>query len=237
MLTKIKMALYCGLSIGLLTACSQKPKNIPHFTISKIFRTDTLTTVDVHIANRMSAAKLLLIAGKLKADSTGINHLAIHYLLPGNRDVTSGDNSYYALASYVKDNEKRPSDTLKDYNGSALRLKIFGLDSIRAAHLLFLQPEVTEGKDILGKFIDDYSRTLIIPFTDPKDKKNEMYIVEVDSTGKVVSATIPQKQVEDGTEKWLVTQGGDYITLKDSVLTQYSSTGLGLPFNAIKSGI
>lgn len=236
MSVKFRMILYCGLLIA-VSACSKKPKNIPHFTISRIFKTDTLTTVDVHIASRMSKTNLLLIAGKLKADSTGINHLAIHYLLPGNRDLTSGDNSYYAMARYLKDNEKTPSDTLKDYNGNALRLKIFGLDSTRASRLLFLQPELTEGKHILGKFIDDYSHTLIIPFTDPKDKGDKIYIIEVDSTGKVVSATIPQKQVEDGVEKWLVTQGGDYITLKDSVLTQYSSTGLGLPFNAIKSGI
>ena len=88
---------------------------------------------------------------------------------------------------------------------------------------------------MLGRFIDDYNHTVIIPFTDPLDEKKDLYIIELDSTAKIVSATMPQK-VNDGFEKWLVTPNGDYITLKDSVLTQYAADGLGVPFNSIKSG-
>jgi hypothetical protein len=233
-LTKLLIIVFLTTSVF---SCSKKPAKIPHYTISKVFKTDTATTVDVRIAGRMKAAQLLLIAQKVKADSAKIQNLAIHFLLPGNSDFTSGDNSYYAGARYLKENEVKPTDTLKDDKGNTLRLKIYGLDSAKAKQLLALTPTETDGKTILGKFIDDYNRTLIIPFKDPTGKSTELYIIEVDSTAKVVSATVPQLKIEDGTQKWLVTKAGDYITIKDSVLTQYSSEGLGLPFNSIKSGI
>jgi hypothetical protein len=222
--------------LGLAVSCSKKQQNIPHFTISKIFRTDTLTTVDVHIANRLPAAQLVLIAGKIKADSAKITNLGVHYLLPGNADVTAGDHSFYAALRYLKDNEVKPTDSVKDDNGNAVRLNVFGLDSAKAQALLALQPDVIAGKNVLGKFVDDYTKTLIIPFKDPTDKKDELFVIELNAMGNIVSSTVPQKDVEDGVEKWLVDKNGDYITIKDSVLSQYGSDGLGLPFNSIKSG-
>src|SRR5471030_581585 len=97
----IKNTLVCYLILTFFS-CDRKAQNIPHFAISKVFKSDTLTTIDVHINNRLSAMQLLLIAGKLKTDSTLIQNLAIHYLLPGNTDLSAGENSYYAAASYVK---------------------------------------------------------------------------------------------------------------------------------------
>ncbi len=102
--------------------------------------------------------------------------------------------------------------------------------------LLTRQPKEIAGKNVLGRFIDDYNHTLIIPFYDPQDKKGELYIIEIDSTAKVVSATIPHKINDGGVDKWLVTPNGDYITLKDSVIAQFAADGLGVPFNSIKSG-
>jgi hypothetical protein len=185
----------------------------------------------------MTAAQLLLIAGKLKTDSVSLPNINIHYLLPGNTDVSAGDNSYYASARFVKDNAIKPTDTLKDDNGNVVRLKIFGLDSGQARTLLDQQPVVITGKNVLGKFVDDYARTLIIPFKDPTDKKDELFVIELNAAGNIVSSTVPQKSVENGVEKWIVDKNGDYITVKDSVLAQYPYNGLGLPFNSIKSGI
>jgi hypothetical protein len=218
-------------------ACKKRIQNLPHYTVSKVFKTDTLTTVDVHISSRITAVQLLLIAGKLKADSTQIQNLSVHYLLPGNTNLSAGDHSYYASATYIRENEVKATDTLKDDNGYVFRIKIFGLDSVKAKRLLNLQPKEIAGKNALGRYIDDYSHTIIIPFNDPLDKKNNLYIIELDSTAKVVSATMPLKIKSGGTEKWQVTQSGDYITLKDSVLTQYAADGFGVPFNSIKSGI
>ena len=217
-------------------ACGKKAQNVPQYTVSKVFKTDTVTTVNVHISNRITAGQLLLIAGKLKTDSAKIQNLEIHFLLPGNTDFSAGDNSYYASARYVKDNEIKSTDTLKDDNGAVVRLKIFGLNEASVKHLLAMQPKEIAGKEVLGRFIDDYNHTVIIPFKDPTDKKADLYIIELDSTAKVVSATMPFKINDNGTEKWMVTQHGDYITIKDSVLGQFAADGLGLPFNSIKWG-
>ncbi|HZY35864.1 MAG TPA: hypothetical protein VFE53_04405 [Mucilaginibacter sp.] len=222
-------------SIALAISCSKK-QHIPPYSISKVFKTDSLTTVDVRIAQRMPAAQLVLIAGKIKIDSVKITNLAIHYLLPGNTDVSAGDHSFYAAIRYLKDNEVKQTDTVKDNDGNTVRLNIFGLDSAKAQALLALQPDVIVGKNILGKFVDDYAKTLIIPFKDPTDKKDEIFVIELNAMGNIVSSTVPQKDVEDGVEKWKVDKNGDYITIKDSVLAQYGSDGLGLPFNSIKSG-
>jgi hypothetical protein len=235
-LFKGRAAIFISVALCALS-CAHKPKNIPSYTISKVLKTDTLTTVDVHIARRMKATDLVLIAGKIKADSVKLTNIAIHYLLPGNVDFTSGDSSYYAVARYIKENEVKQTDTLKDDNGQALKLKIVGVDSATAQRLLATQPVVITGKTILGRFVDDYSKTLIIPFKDPTDKKDELFVIEVNAGGDVLSATVPQKKVEDGKEKWVVDKNGDYLTIKDGVLAQYSSEGLGLPFNSIKSGI
>lgn len=231
-----KNILFGCLALGFF-ACSKKQQNVPRYAISKIFKTDTLTTVDVHIAGRFSSSQLVLIAGKIKADSDKIANLSVHYLLPGNTDVSAGDHSFYAAIRYLKDSQVKPTDTIKDDNGNTLRLKIFGLDSAKAGALLALQPDVMVGKKVLGKFVDDYDHTLIIPFKDPTDKKDELFVIELDAMGNIVSSTVPQKDVENGVEKWLVDKNGDYIMIKDSVLAQYSPQDLGLPFNTIKSGI
>jgi hypothetical protein len=222
-------------SIGFF-AC-KKPQDIPHYTVSKIFKTDTATTVNVHIASRITAQQLVLIAGKVKKDSAQIQNLKINFLLPGNTETSAGENSYYASAKFVNTKQVASYDTLKDDDGNVVRLKIFGLNQTQAKHLLSLQPKEIANKNVMGRFIDDYNHTVIIPFDDPLNEKKEVYIIELDSASKVVSATIPVKVKEGNIEKWLVTQHGDYMTLKDSVLTQYGAEGLGLPFNSIKSGI
>lgn len=223
--------------LAFTASCSKKQQKVPHYTISKIFKTDTLTTIDVRISNRLSIAQLVSIAGKIKTDSAKITNLAIHYLLPGNTDVNAGDHSFYAAIRYLKDNEVKPADSIKDADGNAVRLTRFGLDSAKAQGLLALQPDVVTGKQVLGKFVDDYAGTLIIPFKDPADKNDELFVIELNAMGNIISSTVPKKNVEDGVTKWYVDKNGDYITIKDSVLSQYPSNGLGLPFNSIRSGI
>ena len=191
----------------------------------------------LRINSRMTYMQLVAIAGKVKADSAKLSNLEVHYLLPGNTDFSSGDNSYYASAKYLKENQLKTTDTTQDVNGNTVRIKIYGITAEKAKELLALKPKEIAGKDVAGKFIDDYNHTVIIPFRDVLDEKHGLYVIEIDSTAKVVSATMPLKVNENGTEKWLVTQNGDYITLKDSVLSQFSAEGLGLPFNSIKSGI
>ena len=148
-------------------ACNKKTQAIPHYTVSKEFKTDSFTTVNVHINNRMTADQLLLIADKLKTDSAKIQNLDIHYLLPGNTDFSAGDNSYYASARYVKENEVKPTDTLKDDNGNVVRLKIFGLSSERAKSLLAIQP-----KEITGNVVNPRRFTGRVAHVDPNGFAN-----------------------------------------------------------------
>ena len=215
----------------------KKPHEVPHYTVSKVIKTDTLTTINVHIASRMKSSDLVLIAGKVKKDSAKLQNLKVAFLLPGNTEISAGENSYYASAKFISANHVASFDTLKDDDGNVIRIKIFGLNQVQAKHLLSLQPKEITGKNVLGRFVDDYNHTVIIPFDDPTDKKREVYIIELDSTSKVVSGTIPHLLNDGGVEKWLVTEHGDYMTLKDSVLTQFAGDGLGIPFNSIKSGI
>ena len=60
-------------------SCGKKAINTPPFTISKEFKTDSATTLNVHINARLKLKQLLLIAGKIKADSSQIKNLEIHY--------------------------------------------------------------------------------------------------------------------------------------------------------------
>ncbi len=218
-------------------SCKRSVQNIPHYTISKELKSDSATILNVHISSRLTEAQLLSIAGKVKSDSVKIADLQIHYLLPGNADLSAGDNSYYASAKYVKESDVKSFDTLKDDNGNVFRIKMFGMSKDQAWHLLTMQPKEIERKIVLGRFIDDYNHTIIIPFRDTLNSTGDLYIIELDSTAKVVSATMPLMKKEDGIEKWLVTQNGDYMTLKNDVLTQFAADGLGVPFNSIKSGI
>jgi hypothetical protein len=224
------------LSATALFSCSKKPKEILPYTISKVFKTDSVTTVNARVNSRLTYMQLVAIAGKIKADSVKIQNMEVHYLLPGNADFSQGDNSYYASAKFLKEGQVKSTDTTQDYNGNALRVKIYGLSQDKVQKLLALQPKEITGQNVLGKFIDDYNHTVIIPFKNVLDEKNNLYVIELDSTAKVVSATVPQRAMEGNTEKWLVTPNGDYITIKDSILSQFSTEGLGLPFNSIKAG-
>ena len=236
MMNRYKMLFGVLLLTG-AASCKMNRGPVPPYNISKIFSTDTLTTVNAHIQSRLNDAELVAIAGKIKADSNKLKNLEVHFLLPGNTDINAGEHSYYAQSRFIKESDVKPTDTLKDAGGNVLRLRIWGLSKAKAGKLLAISPKETKGKQIIGKYIDDYSHTVIIPFKDADPAKQELYIIEADSSQKIVSATIAIKIKDTGTQKWQVTQNGDYITLKDSVLSQFAADGLGLPFNSIKSGI
>jgi hypothetical protein len=217
-------------------SCGKKALKTPPFSISKEFKTDSLTTLNVHISTRFKLKQLLSIASIIKADSAQITNLEIHYLLPGNTDISAGDHSYYASARLLKPNEIKPTDTLKDEAENVYRIKVIGMTAEKAKKLFGLKNDALNGKIIVGKFIDDYNHTVIIPFKDSLDKKGNLYVIELDSTAKIVSATVTLKVATNGEEKYLVTQNGDYITLKNKVLAQFAADGLGVPFNSIKAG-
>ena len=212
-------------------------KEVPHYTISRVVKSDTASKLTVNIKGRLNQADLLSITSKIKADSAALPNLQLCYLLPGHNDKNTIVNNFYAIAKYPNTAVVNMQDTLKDADGNVVRLKITGLSDKAAKELLALNPKEIQGKNVLGRFVDDNNQTVIIPFTEPNDPKKELYIIELDAAGKVVSATVPMLDNKDGVEKWVVSHRGDYCTIKDSVLTQYSVDDLGLPYNSIKSGI
>ena len=232
----MKNFLPCVIVMLVVLGCAKK-REVSHYTISKLVKSDTASKLIVNINKRLSQTELLSIAAKIKEDSAALTNLQLCYLLPGHNDKNTGDNNFYAIAKYPNKDKSTTQDTLKDVDGNAVRLQITGLSEQIAKQLLGLNPKEIVGKSVLGRFVDDSNQTIIIPFTDTNDPKKELYIIELDAAGNVVSKTIPLRDNRDGIEKLLVTHRGDYITIKDSVLTQYSIDDLGLPYNSIKSGI
>ena len=230
----IKNFIPCLIIILLALGCSKK---VPNYTISRVTKTDTATKLTVNITGRLKWAELLSITSKIKADSASLPNLQLYFMLPGHNDKSTGANNFYAIARYPKTEQLSMQDTTKDGDGNTVRLSIMGLSTQKAKQLLSLNPEDLNGKNIIGRFIDDNNHTVIVPFTEIEDGKKETKIIELDTLGNIVSRTIPLVDSRDGAEKLHVTQRGDYITIKDSVLTQYSIDDLGLPYNSIKAGI
>lgn len=231
----MKNFLFCFIVMLLAFGCAKR--EVPHYTISRLVKSDTASRLTVNINKRLTEIELLSIAAKIKADSAALPNLQLGYLLPGHNDKNTAENNFYAIAKYPNKDKSTMQDTLKDADGNMVRLHIIGLPEHVAKQLLGLNPKEIAGKNVLGRFVDDSNQTVIIPFIDNNDPKKELYIIELDAEGKVVSATVPMRDNKDGVEKLLVTHRGDYITLKDSVLTQYSIDDLGLPYNSIKAGI
>lgn len=220
--------------MALFASACNKHKNVPKYELGKITKSDTADQVDVWIDTRMTATELVAIAGKIKSDSDKLKNLKFIYLLPGNAEITTGPNSFYATLRYLNTATITAADTLKDSEGDAVRLKIFGLNENKAQQLFGVTHQELAGQKLVGKFIDDYNHTVIIPFYDHA-ANNELKIIELDSSGNVASATIPEVVNEKGVIKWKVTEHGDYMLYKDSVLSQYAIDGFGVPFNSIKA--
>lgn len=219
----------------LIFGCAKK--DVPKYSISRVVKSDTASLLTVNISNRLNETQLLSIASQIKSDSSKLPNLQLCYLLTGHKDKNTSDNNFYAIAKYPNTDRVTMQDTLKDADGNVVRLKITGISAQIAKHLLELNPKEITGKNIVGRFIDDNNQTVIVPFYEPNDPKKELYVMELDTAGKVVSATVPMIVTKDGMERYLVSHRGDYITLKDSILTQYSIDDAGLPYNSIKAGL
>lgn len=218
-----------------LAGCHANKTSSP-YTILKVIKEGTTSKFNVEIFGRLNRQQLLAIAGKIKSDSSKYTNLQIDYLLPGNDDKNSGGNTIYASAIYPEPGKITSKDTVKDTDDNLLDLEIMGLNAQKAKYLLALNPPEPAGKTILGKFIDDNTKTISIFYTDVKEP-NQTFVLEMDTAGKVVSAVVPQSIKQNGIEKLVVSQGGDYVTIKDSILTMYSSTDPANPFRSIKAGL
>jgi len=226
-----KMLILC---LVVLTACHSKPK-----TAYKILKSEKIkdgTKMDVQVNSRISKQEMIDIAAYIKSDSSQYNNLRIDYILPGNSYQNKGGITVYATASYHDKAVVAPADTVTDKDNNLLSFEFVGFTPAKAKELLALDPKEMANKHIVGKFIDDNTKTISIIYTD-KVENNQTYILELDSAGTVVSAIAPMEVTANGIRKLVVSQQGDYMVLKDSVLTMYSSTDTDKPFRSIKQDL
>jgi hypothetical protein len=222
------------LCLVVLSACHSKP-NLP-FTILKSVKADGGAIMDVQLKSRLSKQDMISIAATIKSDSSQYTNLQLDYLLPGNSYKNTGGIAIYATAAYHESAKVTAADTVKDADNHLLSFEFNGFTTEQAKHLLAFNPPDTAGKVMLGKFIDDNTHTVSLVFRDKLDG-NEIHILEMDADGKVVSATVPMEVPDNGLLKLVVSKQGDYMIIKDSLLTMYSGTEPDKPFRSIKKGL
>ncbi|MEO8887247.1 MAG: hypothetical protein ABI367_14370 [Mucilaginibacter sp.] len=218
-----------------LAGCHSDKPTVP-FTILKVVKADGgVTKMDILIPGRLERQQMLDIAAKVKRDSSQYDNLQIDYLLPGNSYKNSGGVIVYATAAYHPQGKTTARDTVKDYNDKPLSFDFNGITRLQAGKLLAVEPAEMVGKTLLGRFIDDDLKTMILVYEDKAD--NQKYILELDTTGKIIAPIIPKIVNQDGISKMVITEHGDYMTLKDSILTMYSGLEPEKPYRTLKKGI
>ncbi|WP_214070754.1 hypothetical protein [Mucilaginibacter sp. dw_454] len=222
------------LCLVVLTACHSKPKT--PFQILKSVKIKDGVKLDVQVNSRISKQEMIDITAYIKSDSSQYNNLQVDFILPGNSYQNKGGVNIYATAAYHDKTIVSPADTVADKDKNFLSFEFVGFSPAKAKQLLELDPKELSGKQLIGKFIDDNTKTITMIAQD-KHEDNQLYILELDSAGKVVSAIAPMEVTVKGVHKMVVTQQGDYMVLKDSILTMYSIADYDKPFRSIKQDL
>ena len=218
-----------------LAGCHSDKATVP-FTILKVAKAaGGVTKMDILIPGRLEKLQAVDIAAKIKRDSSQYENLQLAFILPGSSYNNAGGVIVFATAAYHPQGKTTALDTVKDYNNQLLSFEFKGITREQASKLLAVDPPDMVGKTLLGKFIDDDLKTISLIYEDKKD--DQKYILELDTTGKVVSAVMPIEVNHNGVNKLVITQQGDYLTLKDSILTMYSSADPEKPYRTLKKGI
>ncbi len=217
-----------------LSACSSNKPTEP-YSVTNVATIKDGAKMDVQLKGRLSRQQMLDIAGNIRNDSSHYEALELQFLLPGNSYKNTGGVIVYAMAGYPKPGIVTAKDTLRDYDNKILNFQFIGFTPEAAKHLLSLNPSEMAGKPILGKFIDDAANTISIIYDDKKE--GQYYIIEMDADGNVTSRIQPMAITHNGIQKLIVSQRGDYMTVKDSILTMYSIDDPERPFRSVKAGI
>jgi hypothetical protein len=217
-----------------LAACNSNKPTAP-YKIIKVETKDGLTWMDVSIPARLDKQQLLDIAAKIKSDSSHYDNLRLDYILPGYNYNNLGGVSVYASSHYRPAAKYTDADTIRDNSNNLLSFEFVGVAPNKAKKLLAIELPEMKDKTLLGRFIDDNLFTVTLIYNDKKD--NQKYILELDTAGTVVSPVVPKVINHNGIDKMIVTQQGDYMTLKDSVLTMYSSESPETPYRTLREGM
>ncbi|MFD2865253.1 hypothetical protein [Mucilaginibacter antarcticus] len=226
-----KLLLLCLVA---LTACNSKPKT--PFEILKSEKIKDGIRLDVQVHNRISKPDLIAIACYLRNDSADYKTLQVDYILPGQSHKNKGGVTVYATATYHDKALVVPADTIRDKNNDLLGFEFVGFSPEQAKKMLTIEHQEMTGKHINGRFLDDATKTTTIIYED-KHNDNQLYILELDADGQVVSAIQPMEVTVKGVKKMVVSREGDYMTLKDSILTMYSGANMNQPFRSLKQSL
>jgi hypothetical protein len=218
----------------LLIGCSDQPTS--PYVILKVAKTTSGTQFDVQVYGRLSKTQLVAIASKIKKDSSQYDNLQIDYQLPGNSYKNAGGITVYATAAYHDARKVTVADTVNDLHDNRLSFEFNGFTPQQAKQLLAFNPAESAGKVILGRFIDDNTKTVNLVFKD-NNTSTQLYIIELDTNGKVVSATEPLMINQRGVQKLVISPKGDYCTVENDILTMYSSDNPEKPYRSIKAGM
>jgi len=222
------------LIVCIYIGCSDKPTS--PYIILKAVKTTGTEKFDVQVYGRLSKQQLVAIASKIKKDSSEYDNLQLDYLLPGNSYKNLGGITVYATATYHDAKKVTEADTVMDLHDNRLKFEFIGFTPNEAKHLLSFDPKGMETKTVLGKFIDDNTQTISILYREGKEEQ-QVFILELDTAGKVVSATQPLEVTHNGIHKLVISPKGDYCTLENGTLTMYSSDDPEKPYRSLKAGI
>ena len=222
------------LLLWFIVGCKDKPTQ--PFSIIKAAKTTSGHEFDVQIQGRLSKNDLVAIASKIKKDSAAYDNIEIDYLLPGNSFKNLGGVTVYARVTYHDARKVTALDTVKDLNDNFLMFEQVGFTQAEARKLLSYDPADMIGKTVIGKFIDDNTKTVSLIYSDSK-KDNQVYILELDITGKILTATEPMMVTHKDVQKLIISPKGDYMTVQNGVLTMYSSDDPETPYRSIKTGL
>jgi len=217
-----------------LAACNSSKPTEP-YSITNVAKTADGAKMDVQLKGRLNKQQMLDIAGNIRNDSTQYAALELNFILPGNSYKNTGGVIVYAIAGYPKPGVVTKRDSIRDYDNKPMNFEFIGFTPEIAQHLMSLNPEEMVGKLVVGKFIDDAAGTISIIYDDKKDE--QYYIIEMDGTGNVTSKIQPMAVTLHGEKKLVVSPRGDFMTLKDSILTMFSIDEPNKPFRSIKEGI
>jgi hypothetical protein len=226
-----KMLFLC---LVVLTACHSKPKT--PFQILKSEKIKDGIKLDVQVNGRISKQEMVDIACYIKSDSSDYKNVQVDYLLPGNSYKNKGGVTVYATAAYHDKALIMPTDTVKDNDNDLLSFEFVGFTPEQAKQMLAVEHKEMTGKHVIGKFLDDNTKTITIIYED-KHQDNQLYILELDANQLVVSAIQPMEVTVKGVKKMVVSHEGDYMVLKDSILTMYSGADYDQPFRSIKQNL
>lgn len=230
----MKQILTILFSALLFASCSDKPTE--PFTILKSASNDNGRKMDVQINGRLNKAQMVAIASRIKKDSSQYQNLQLNFCLPGNSESNLGGIIVYAISSYKEPRKVTPADTVMDLHDNRMEFSFTGFTAEEAKKLLAITPEHMETKTMLGRFIDDDTRTVSVVYKDGR-QEDQICIMEFDKDGKVVSATQPLEVTHDGVQKLVISEKGDYMTLKNGTLTMYSIDNPDKPYRSLKEGL